>query len=123
MNEIEKILGVYRTVETDETEFSNVFELNIYVKNDQIYFVLVMKTEGNFGVVGRSWLGKGVFRSDHLALVIRKEKDWTYIIDDDEIVENTQDKNESLPIEIYTDDERVIVFHKNIERYITLNKV
>ena len=123
MNEFKNILGIYRKIEKDETEFSNVFELTIFSENDQINFILVMKTQGNFGTVGKSWLGKGFFRSDHLALIIKKEKDWTHIIEDNETIENTIEKNESLPIEIYTDEKKVIVYHKNIERYISMKKV
>lgn len=122
MSEIEKIFGKYIAEEIDDTEFSNKFELTIYQKNKQIRFDFIMKTEGNFGMVGTSWYGKGIFRSDHLALIIEKEKDWTYIKKDDETIEHSKLKNESLPIEIYTDENRVIVYHRNLERYILLKK-
>lgn len=118
----EKIFGTYRAVEQDETEFSNVFELHIFTENENIKFKFDMKTEGNFGNVGKSWYGKGIFRSDHLALIIEEETDWTYIKVDDELVKDSRPKNEPLPVEIYTDEGRVIVYHKNLDRYILLKK-
>ncbi|MBN2892227.1 MAG: hypothetical protein JXL97_10190 [Bacteroidales bacterium] len=123
MIEKEKIFGLYTATEKDESEFSNNFELKIFQQNEDIKFEFIMKTLGNFGVVGKSWFGKGIFRSDHLALIIEKECDWTFIKEDDETIEYTRDKNQILPIEIYTDEARVIVYHIDIDRYILLNKV
>lgn len=123
MVNIEDILGRYTSYERDgKSEFANNFELKIFRKHDQIKFVFEMKTEGGFGIVGTTWYGTGIYRSDHLALIIEKESDWTYLIADNERTEVFRDKNESLPIEIYTDENRVVVYHKNIDRYILLNK-
>lgn len=123
MIQIEDILGKYTSYENDgKSEFANNFVLTISKTNEQIKFEFEMKTEGKFGIVGKNWCGTGIFRSDHLALIIEKENDWTYTTDDDERVEFIREKNESLPVEIYTDEDRVVVYHKNLDRYILLNK-
>lgn len=123
MVNIEDIIGRYTSHENDgKSEFSNNFVLKISMLNEQIKFDFEMKTEGKFGIIGKNWYGIGIFRSDHLALIIERENDWTYTVDDDERVEFIREKNESLPIEIYTDEDKVIVYHKNLDRYILLNK-
>lgn len=123
MVKIEDILGKYTSYENDgKSEFANNFVLTISKTNEQIKFNFEMKTEGKFGIIGKNWYGTGIFRSDHLALIIEKENDWTYTSDDDERVEFIREKNESLPVEIYTDEDRVVVYHKNLDRYILLNK-
>ncbi len=119
----EKIYGTYIAVEIDETEFSNHFELKIYSDQELIKFDFIMKTEGNFGSVGKNWYGKGIFRADHLVLIVEMEKDWTYIKSDDDYVEHNRPKNENLPVEIYTDEDRVVVYHIDLDRYILMNKI
>jgi len=124
MNNIDEIIGKYKASEREENaEFWNNFELEIYKINQQIKFNFEMKTEGSFGIVGKNWYGKGIYRSDHLALIIEQEKDWTFIQEDDDLTEYMRAKNESLPVEIYTDEEKVVVYHKNIDRFILLKKV
>ncbi len=124
MNEIKDIIGIYKAFEKEkDSEFSNNFQLKIFTtERKEIKFDFEMKTEGKFGVIGKNWYGKGIYRSDHLALVIEKEKDWTLLQTDKKTVEYLRDKNESLPIEIYTEQGRVIVYHKNLDRYILLKK-
>jgi len=123
MVKLDDILGKYSTSEKDgKSGFANNFILIIFKKEEQIKFNFEMRTVGSFGIVGKNWYGIGIFRSDHLALIIEKESDWTYTKDDDEKVEFARSKNESLPIEIYTDEERVVIYHKNLDRYILLNK-
>jgi hypothetical protein len=123
--EIEKILGIYKAKVSDGEKaiFSNEFELNIYQANNEILFTFIMKTKGAFGVIGKNWYGKGVFRSDHFALVIENEKDWTYTKSDNKTVEYLRKKHETLKIEIYTDENKAIVYHVSFDNYLTLEKV
>ncbi len=124
MNDFHEIIGKYVALEhEDGSQFSNKFELSIFIEKEHIKFDFEMRTEGKFGVIGKNWYGKGIYRSDHLALVIEKEKDWTFTSDDDETMEYLREKNESLPVEIYTEENKAIVYHKNLDRYISLNKV
>jgi len=118
------IFGVYKKVENtnDSDLFSNEFILKLYKKNEFVKFEFIMTTKGDFGKVGKDWCGKGIFRNDHFALIIEKERDWTYMVEEDETTEYLQDKNEILPIELYTDEEKVIVYHKSFNKYITLLK-
>jgi hypothetical protein len=120
---VEKILGTYYLEETDENSpFANSFTLKLYVKENQIKFDFIMVTSGKFGKVGKDWYGKGIFRNDHLALIIEKEKDWTYTVEDDETAEYLREKYETLPIEIFTEEQKVIVYHKDMDKYLTLYK-
>ena len=123
MDKFDDILGTYRATEKeDNSEFSNDFILKLYQKEDSIKFDFVMTTQGNFGKIGKNWYGKGFFRNDHLALIIEQEKDWTYTVNGNKTTEYLRDKYETLPIEIYTDEEKAIVYHKNIDRYIILKR-
>jgi len=123
--EIEKILGVYKAKVSDGEKaiFANEFELNIYQEKDEIHFEFIMKTTGSFGIIGKNWYGKCVYRSDHFALVIENEKDWTYTKSDDKKVEFEKKKFETLPIEIYTDENKAIVYHVSFDNYLSLEKV
>lgn len=120
----EETFGTYKTIikDVNNSEFFNEFELKIYEKNSEIKFKLVMTTNGEFGTIGQDWLGKGVFRNDHLALIIEKEVDWTFLKDDNEKVSYEKEKYEPLPIEIYTEQGIVIIYHKSIDSFIELQR-
>ncbi len=119
----EEILGKYKTQENKASKFSNKFELQIYEINSLIRFNFIMMTTGTFGVIGKKWHGKGILHADHLELIIETETDWTYIKADDETVEYTFDNKEILPIKIYTDKALVVVYHKDLDKSIFLNKI
>ncbi len=123
MDEFDDILGIYKATEKESnSEFSNDFILKLYKENNSIKFDFIMTTQGNFGKIGKNWYGKGIFRSDHLALIIEQEKDWTYTANDNKTTEYLRDKYESLPVEIYTEEEKAIIYHKNLNRYIILKR-
>ncbi|MEA3452202.1 MAG: hypothetical protein U9Q83_09925 [Bacteroidota bacterium] len=120
----DNIFGVYKKTENefDSVSFSNEFILKLHKKDKLVKFEFIMTTKGNFGKVGKDWYGKGVFRNDHFALIIEEERDWTYVSENNEITEYLRKKNEILPIELYTEERKVIVYHKNFNKYITLLK-
>ncbi len=118
-----KIFGTYFWEEADENSlFANSFTLRLYDEKGLIKFDFIMVTSGKFGKVGKDWYGTGIFRNDHLALIIEKEKDWTYTADDNETTEYLTEKYEPLPIEIFTEEKKVIVYHKDMDKYLTLYK-
>jgi len=120
----EETFGTYKAVEKDsDSEFFNEFELKIFRVKDEIKFILIMTTNGNFGTIGKDWLGKGIYRNDHLALIIETEIDWTYLNEDHEKSIYEREKHESLPIEIYTDQGIAVIYHKSIDNFIELKKV
>lgn len=124
MNNIEQIIGTYKAHEYDiKSPFWNNFVLNIFKKENQIFFTFEMTTEGAVGKIGKVWEGRGFLRADHLALVIDYEIDWIFTSDDNQISEHRTPKNESLPVEIYTVSDSIIVYHKYIDRYIELKKI
>jgi hypothetical protein len=123
MTELNEIFGTYKTSEKDKnSKFSNNFILKLYEKQDAIHFDFIMITSGDFGKIGKDWYGKGIFRNDHFALIIEQERDWTYTKSDDKTTEYKIEKHESLPIEIYTEESKVIIYHKYLNKYISLYK-
>ena len=121
---IDDIIGNFKTIEKlGDLPFYNEFLLKIYKENDKIKFEFKMTTNGEFGIVGKTWLGIGIFRFPHLSLIIEKEKDWIFDEEKNETVTYERNKKEALPVEIYTgDNSYVVIYHKVIDRLITLYK-
>ena len=122
---INDIIGTYRATEKlGELPFNNEFLLKIYKENEKIKFDLKMITNGEFGKVGKTWIGSGIFRFPHLSLIIEKEKDWIFDEEKNETVTYERDKKEALPVEIYTENNSyVVIYHKVIDRLVTLYKI
>ena len=123
MDEVTKILGRYYLKEQDHPDFANEFILDLYKKDGKIRFNLEMVTLGNFGKVGRNWIGIGIFRADHFVLIIERELDWAMAKEDKEKTVNESQNVETLPIEIYPMDKEIIVYHRKIERQLHLKKI
>ncbi len=121
---IDQIIGKYEKKEiNEESGFGNEFFLDLEKDNNKhLRFVFTMTTVGKFGRMGETWEGNGIFRGDHFALIIEKQNSW---------VENTQGQRvdnevktkETLPIELYPHFGVVAVFHKKINRIVTLDKM
>ena len=121
---IDDILGTYKATEKlGDLPFHNEFLLKIYRENEKIKFNLKMTTNGEFGIVGKTWIGSGVYRFPHISLIIEKEKDWIFDEEKNETVTYERDKKEALPVEIYTDNAYVVIYHKVIDRLVTLYKI
>ncbi len=122
--DLTQIYGNYYFIEEDDSIFTNEFFLNIFpFSENKIKFDLEMVTNGGFGKIGKNWLGIGVFRSDHFAMIIEKELDWAFTNKDASktIFENKH--FESLPLEIYPYEKQLILYHKKIDKKIHLKKI
>ena len=80
-----------------------------------------MTTVGKFGRMGETWQGRGFFRGDHFALIIEKQNSWVENADGQRI-DNEIETKETLPIELYPHFGVVAVFHKKINRIVTLDR-
>ncbi len=120
---INEILGKYEKKEIDqENNFGNEFFLTLEKdQQGQLRFVFTMTTVGQFGRMGETWEGKGFFRGDHFALVIERENQWVENTKGEKVNNETQTK-ETLPIELYPHFGVVAIFHKKLNRIVTLDK-
>ncbi len=121
---IEQIVGKYEKKEIDpDTGFGNEFFLDLEKNTDeQLRFIFTMTTVGGFGRMGETWEGTGVFRGDHFALIIEKQDSWVENTDGSRI-DNEITTKETLPIELYPHFGVVAIFHKKINRIVTLDKI
>ncbi len=121
---IDQIIGRYEKKEIDETTgFGNEFFLDLdRNENEKLRFTFTMTTVGKFGRMGETWEGSGIFRGDHFALIIEKQNTW---VENPQgvRVDNETETKETLPIELYPHFGVVAVFHKKINRIVTLDKI
>ena len=125
MQDLYNIQGKYFLKEQDNSEFVNEFLLDLYQEKDRLKFNLEMVTSGKFGKFGKNWIGVSIFRSDHYALIIEQELDWVMLAEDNEKTVNESKHFESLPIEIYPNEQEqeIIVYHIKIERQLNLKRI
>ena len=121
---IDQITGKYEKKEIDEESgFGNEFFLDLEKdSNKRLRFVFTMTTVGKFGRMGETWEGSGIFRGDHFALIIEKQNSWVENTNGQRVDNEVQTK-ETLPIELYPHFGVVAVFHKKINRIVTLDKM
>ncbi len=125
MNLLEDITGQYRHQEIDEqTGFGNEFWLKIDKNDDgKLKFTFEMATVGQFGKIGETWKGKGISRGDHLALIIEEQINWVENSNEKQRVESKDETLNTLPIELYPHFDKVAIFHKKLDKIITLQKI
>ncbi len=122
--DLTKIYGEYSFKEEDDSEFRNEFFLKLFsINNDKIKFELEMITNGSFGKIGRTWLGAGIFRADHFAMIIEKELDWILLAKDKDKTVNENNLFKSLPLEIYPYEKKLILYHKKIDKQLHFKKI
>ena len=123
MELLDEILGKYKYSEIDaQSGFGNEFLLDIRQDEEgKIRFSFEMATIGVFGKMGETWKGKGVSRGDHLALIIEEQINWVEN-DDGQRTESTDEKLDTLPIELYPHFDTVAIYHKKLEKIIQLKK-
>lgn len=122
--DLTKIYGDYYLKEEDDSIFTNEFFLTLQpTKDGKSSFFLEMITSGVFGKLGRTWLGTGVFRSDHFAMIIKRELDWVLTGDSDEKTTKENEQFETLPLEIYPYEKEIILYHKKIEKKLHFKRV
>jgi len=122
--DLTKIYGKYYFKEEDDSEFNNEFFLNLFSnEDDKIKFDLEMITNGDFGKIGKTWTGTGVFRLDHFAMIIEKELDWIIMTKDKDLTVNENVYFKTLPIEIYPYEKKLILYHKKIDKQLHFTKV
>jgi len=123
--DLTKIYGKYYFKEIDDnSEFNNEFYLNLFSNDDdKIKFDLEMITNGSFGKIGRTWIGAGVFRADHFAMIIEKELDWILMTKDKERTVSENIYFKTLPIEIYPYEKKLILYHKKIDKQLHFTKI
>ena len=129
MEELKNIFGKYYLKEQDNPEFASEFILDLYEEKGKIKFNFEMVTFGDFGKIGKNWIGISVFRSDHFALIVEKELDWAMAKNDKEKTINDINYLGTLPIEIYPNEDEyeekkeIIVYHRQLDRQLTLLKI
>jgi hypothetical protein len=123
MQKINDLIGQYKYVETSTNNFSTEFLLNIFEDDIKIRFKLEMTVAGNFGKIGRTWLGICIDRDDFVSLIAEKEIDWTYTVIDNKNTENEKVIFEILPVEIYSESDTIILKINAVNKEINLVKV
>jgi len=107
--DINNLVGNYNYSDQNVGSFSTDFVLSIYEDDIKTKFKLEMDISGNFGKVGRSWKGICIEREDYIEMIAEHEIDWAYTIIDNKRVENEKEIFETLPLEIYLKDNKIII--------------
>ncbi len=82
-----------------------------------------MSTFGQFGKMGETWKGTGIARGDHIALIIEEHINWIEDHQKNQRTESSEKVKNALPIELFPFNDDVVIFHKKIDKIITLKKV
>ncbi len=124
MNMLHDISGKYTFKEIDkQTGFGNEYILKIKKTEQNKYvFEFNMSTFGEFGKMGETWKGTGIARGDHVALIIEEHINWIEEQDHEQRIESNEKVKNALPIELFPFNDDVVIFHKKIDKIITLKK-
>jgi hypothetical protein len=122
MQNLNKLIGKYYFIEQGTDNFSTEFLLDIFEEDIKICFILKMVVNGNFGEIGRNWVGICVDRDEYIALIAEKEIDWTHTVIDNKRAENEKNIFEILPLEVYSENSEIILNIVTVSRKIILLK-
>ncbi len=122
---LQNIVGKYSFKEIDkQTGFGNEYQLSIEKTNNGKYiFEFNMSTFGQFGKMGETWKGTGIARGDHIALIIEEHINWIEDNQKNQRTESSEKVKNALPIELFPFNDDVVIFHKKIDKIITLKKI
>ncbi len=118
-----KLKGKYYSQILDEKSgMYNEYIFEIQGDKKPLKFSLDMSTVSGKGTMGIRWEGNLIDRGDHFAIIIRKEIDWVKT-PLRKIVSHQKEKNDSAKIEIYPDEEKILIYHKSFPKLLVLHKI
>ncbi len=118
------IEGKYFSANEEKPEgFYNEYELIIKKDKEEWRFELDMTTNVPQGTMGVTWEGKLVNRADHFAIIIQKQTDWIQLKNDKQPIKHSKKTFETVPVEVYPEEDKIIIYHKNFPHSLELYKV
>lgn len=109
MEELKDFIGEYYFEEIGNEKFSTEYILKITEGDIKICFSLEMIINAVFGKNGRIWTGVCVERDTFISLIADEETEWAITKYDTERTENSKTMFEILPIELYKEQDFVIL--------------
>ena len=121
---IKDLLGLYYVYDYRTRTHGQDYILEIFPgTNDKMEFTLQTTVSGNFGSSGMIWKGNCILNKNLLILEAIEENDWSYTAVQEEKEENVYKISKSFKVEIFKENDKIILIMAFYERTVKLIKL